>query len=249
MPAAFSLNPSFFAGDPIESASQPPKNRLTIRMQRNGTAVIYNDTLYFDILDSFQVARCVRGSTLNDPAGDWDKTDMGLGPWCDWTGAGFGDGGATDGGAIADGGVSPDGGTTIGLAHPRIRLTSQGYVQASLALLGTCPLNPLTGQGAALVAHSVDGWIEFIDFGNASEPTVDAGDRPPVINTNTGGYRVNFGERLRANFHIVMQDDRVLTALETGTPGGPVPDPLIGATLDGSFDFDFVRGRAAQPFP
>ena len=29
----------------------------------------------------------------------------------------------------------------------------------------------------------------------------------------------------------------------------PIPTPLIGGTLDGYFDFDLERGRAAQPFP
>jgi hypothetical protein len=59
-------------------------------------------------------------------------------------------------------------------------------------------------------------------------------------------FKVNFGERLRANFHVVLQDDRVITAERMGLP---LPSPRFGATLDGRFDLDLVRGRAAQPFP
>ena len=70
--------------------------------------------------------------------------------------------------------------------------------------------------------------------------------RAPILDP---AFKVNFGERLHATFHVVLEDDRVLTAQQTGTPGGPVPDPVIGGTLDGAFDFDLVRGRAAQPFP
>ena len=52
-PADFDLNPTFFAGEPIEDIADGPHiNRLIIRMQRNGNGVEVNDTLYFDIPDS-----------------------------------------------------------------------------------------------------------------------------------------------------------------------------------------------------
>src|SRR3954447_19450217 len=65
MPKDFDLAPSFFAGEPIEDiAGIPPMNRLIISMKHNGNAVEINDTLYFDIRDSAQIARCIRGRTV-----------------------------------------------------------------------------------------------------------------------------------------------------------------------------------------
>ena len=91
-PYAFDLDPTFFAAEPIEDISDgPPMNRLTIRMQRNGNATEINDTLYFDIRDSAQIARCVRGATINGVP-TWDTTsgtldelgqvDPNAPPWC-----------------------------------------------------------------------------------------------------------------------------------------------------------------------
>ena len=69
-------------------------NRLIIRMQRNGNAIEINDTLYFDIPDSLQVARCMRGRTVGGVP-DYDDTThrqltapdatmptMRRAPWC-----------------------------------------------------------------------------------------------------------------------------------------------------------------------
>jgi hypothetical protein len=237
-PVAFQLDPTFFAGDPIEGTQQPPINRLVIRMQRNGSAIQYNDTLTFDLQNSFEIARCVRGRIdPNTGQPDFDTAGLGLGPWCDWSGAGLGvDGGAVDGGTGADGGAPGP--------RARIHLTSQGYAQASLALLASCPLDLLTVVGPAVVGHSFNGWIDFLDFGSAMQSDLAPDARAAV----TPDFKVNFGERLRANFHVELQDDRVLTAMQT-QPGGPVPAPLMGATLDGTFDFDLIRARAAQPFP
>jgi hypothetical protein len=249
-PVQFQLDPTFFAGDPIEGTSVPPINRLVIRMQRNGSAIQYNDTLTFDIQNAYEVARCVRGRI--DPVTgqpDWDVVGQQLGAWCDWSAEGFGiDGGVTDGG-VTDGGVTDAGAPADGGVTPpraRIHLTSQGYVQASLGLLASCPLNLLDVTGPALVGHSVDGWLEFQDFGSAAQP-----DKAPTDRDAFGpakDFKVNFGERLRGTFHVVLEDDRVLTAIQT-EPTGPIPAPLMGATLDGNFDFDLLRARAAQPFP
>ena len=38
-------------------------NEMHIRMQNNGLAIQYADTLFFDVLNSYEVARCVRGAT------------------------------------------------------------------------------------------------------------------------------------------------------------------------------------------
>ncbi len=51
------------------------------------------------------------------------------------------------------------------------------------------------------------------------------------------------GDRLRASFHVVIGDPRFVTAVQYGTT--PPTAPLIGGALDGYFDFDFARGRAA----
>jgi hypothetical protein len=221
-PYNFSLDPIFFAGEPIEDVSMTVhENRLGIRMQRNAGPIEYNDTLAFDIQDSLQVARCVRGATVNG-VGDWDMNDAETsGAWCDWSGAG------SDGGA---------GGAT----RARIQLTPGGYVQASLALLKTCPLE----EGASLVGHSKGGWIEFVDFGGAAQPDLPSDQRTQF--DATADFKVNFGERLRATFHVDLEDDRVIIAPRMGLPP---PSPRIGGTLDGRFDFDLMRGRAAQPFP
>jgi hypothetical protein len=237
MPQPYKLNPTFFAGDPVEAATQPPTNFIGIRMQGNGSAIQYNDVLTFYIQNSYEVARCIRGridSTTG--AEDWDHEGLNLGPWCDWTGTGFSsDGGVSDGGATTGG--------TPGL--PRIRVTSQGYVQASLALLETCPINLVQTSGPALDGHSVDGWIEFSAFGKAAE---QADWAPTARGPISPDFKVNFGDHLEATFHIQFEDHRVLTAMET-QPTGPIPTPRMSATLDGKFDFDLLRARSAQPFP
>jgi hypothetical protein len=75
----FSLNPTFFAGQPIEDVCPPPgncsgphMNRLVIRLQRTGNRIEVNDTLYFDIENAYKVAQCVRGQLVNG-APTWDQ--------------------------------------------------------------------------------------------------------------------------------------------------------------------------------
>jgi hypothetical protein len=252
-PAAFDLHPTFFAGDPIDDPSQVTSvNRLLIRMQRTGQAIEINDTLYFDVENSYEIARCVRGRTLPDGSGDFDMTNMGLGPWCDPLAAGVTDGGAPDAagtldaGAVGDAGAGPipaSCGFRAGLAA--IRITSQGYLQSSLQLLASCPLDVFTATGTSVVGHADVGWIQFLDFGTAAQADRPAAERDPVPTD----FKVNYGERLHATFcNVHMADDRVLSAQQT-QPAGPIPAPLLDGTLNGNFDFDLVRGRAAQPFP
>jgi hypothetical protein len=255
----FSLKPTFFAGEPIEdvcpplmTCSGPHTNRLVIRMQRNGNSIEVNDTLYIDVHNSYEVARCIRGRILNGH-GDWDPrfvtaSDGTLIPglvWCDWNwqdppDAGA-DAGAVDAGApaavAADAG-SPDAApATMAAPHARINITTQDYVRASFAPEYTC-------SEARLVGVALPGsWIEFEDFGSASQPSLDAGARTAVGND----FKVNFGDRLRATrFHLILGDERVQTAIMTREA---IPPTLIDGSLDGLFDFDMERGRAAQPFP
>jgi hypothetical protein len=85
-------------------------------------------------------------------------------------------------------------------------------------------------------------WIEFQNFGSAEESDV----APEMRTGIPSDFVINYGGRLRANFHLVLQDAQVITAVETNQPA---PAPLVGGTLDGYFDFDLERGRAAQAFP
>ena len=145
-----------------------PRTSSTIRMQHNGSAIQYNDFLTFNIQNSYEVARCIRGRVDPDTgAEDWDHVGLNLGPWCDWTRDGVPERRRSHRRRREPRGAPP--------AVPRIRVTSQGYVQASLALLATCPINLLQTSGPALDGHSVDGWIEFTAFGDAADPI----RRPP----------------------------------------------------------------------
>jgi len=252
-PKFYDLQPTFFAGDPTEeigdvSVSQPA-NLLAIRMQRNGNRIEINDLLNFDILNSYEVARCVRGRTLNGVPDWYQRTTTSIfgetptdTPWCDWSGtAQFGDGGASDGGA-SDGGTS-DGGTIADAGdggvrgtHAVIHLTTEDMVRASLMLAFTC-------HQANLIGVSFDGTIEFLDFGSAAQDSITNTDlRDPVPKD----FKINFGDRLRARFHVVLQDQRIAGAIKMMMP---VPTALMGGVIDGYFDFDLARGRGAQPFP
>jgi hypothetical protein len=244
-PKTFTLEPSFFAGEPIEDIASPPENRLVIRMQRNGNRIEVNDTLYFDVQNTFEVARCLRGRVVNGVP-DWDTSG-----WCDWSGTDMSlpcpgaapvDAGPAggDGAAI----LEPDGGVLVGAgAHARIRITYQGLVRSSLAPLSTCPMQMISGSGTQnLTAMAVDGWIDFQDFGGALQADRAPADRDKV----NQDFTAQFGDRLRATFHVVLDDQRKLVAIQDMMP---IPRPEIGGCLDGSFDFDLERGRGAQPFP
>jgi hypothetical protein len=254
MPMAYSLNPSFFAGVPIEDVCPPPgqcsgprMNRLIIRMQRTGTSIQINDVLTFDVLNSLKVAQCVRGRTVGGQP-TWDTREITAAdgspipgvPWCDWNWTGAGVGGP-DGGA--DAGVAPgaaDGGAGAPVPmtqqFARINLTPQDFVTSSLAPLFTC-------VEARSVAVALPGsWILFKSFGTALQT-----DLPPdQRGTLNDDFKVDFGQRLSADFHLVLGDQAVEFAIKTHTS---IPDQRISGSLDGSFDFDLDRGRAAQPFP
>lgn len=225
-PKDFHLSPTFFAGEPIEDiADTNPMNRIIIRMQRNGNATEINDTLYFDIRDSAQIARCLRGRTVNGVP-DWDTTsgmvtpDPMAPPWCE----------------------PPAAGNTL----PRIHLFPFAPVASSFAPLGSChsSMHPPAIVNIAGVAN--DGWIDFQDFGSAeltNQETIAPDERPMVA----PAFQVKYGERLRATFHIDMGDERVAAAKRDKVL--PPPDATIGGVLDGNFDFDLERGRSAQTFP
>jgi len=254
--AAYDLQPTFFAGEPIEDVATGSvhKNRLILRMQSTGLAIQYNDTLYFDIENSYEVARCVRGRTVGGQP-DW-RTEEPLYNqtpivWCDWSASAFTDGGAVDGGinpGQPDAATSLDGGMSTMAQFPRIRITPDTDLRSSLALLSTCPNANVSADGSAIppVPPSVTpgdvSWIEFQDFGSAEQSDL-APEMRSALDTN---FVINYGGRLRANFHLVLQDAQVITAVETNQSAPPA---LVGGTLDGYFDFTLERGRAAQVFP
>jgi hypothetical protein len=257
VPQPYDLQPTFFAGEPIEdlATGSTHRNRLIIRMQGTGLATQYNDTLYFDIENSYEVARCVRGSTMGGTQ-DWKTMEPLYNNqssilWCDWSGHAFTDGGAGDGGinpGSPDAGASLDGGMSVMAQYPRIRITPDTDLRSSLALLSSCPAANVSADASETppVPPSPTpadvSWIEFQNFGSAEQSTLTADMRSPVEST----FVINYGERLHANFHVVLQDAQVITAVETNQPA---PAPLVGGTLDGYFDFDLERGRAAQAFP
>jgi hypothetical protein len=250
-PAGYSLHPTFFAGTPIEDLvqGQGAMNQLEMRMASSGLLQMYTDGLEFDVINSFEVARCLRGRTVNgqpdylvyEPLPLTLATAANPTPttlWCDWTGMAFSDGGAPDAAmpGAPDAGVSLDGGVSTMAAAPRIHLTPYTDVHASMWLYKTCPDGNAAGAG-------VDGWIEFQSFGAAEQSDRPPDQRDPILSN----FVINFGDRLRASFHVVIGDPRYVTAVETGS--APPTAPLIGGTLDGYFDFDLARGRAGQPFP
>jgi hypothetical protein len=238
-PEDFHLDPTFFAGEPIEDiAESSPMNRLIIYMKRSGNAIEINDTLAFDIRDSTEIAKCLRG-----------KTDAGMPTW------------DTSSGAIVNdvNGVPPadqppwceDVGTEPGVA--RIHLVPFGPVAVSLMPLASCHASEAMRPPAFVNITGVarDGWVDFKNFGGAIEEgqaTIAPDDRTAIDdNPLNGGFKVNYDQQLTASFHIEMDDMRVAAAMRDKKL--PPSSPQIGGFLDGSFDFDFQRGRSAQTFP
>ena len=123
MPRIFDLEPRFFAGEPIEDITVAlPANRLLMRIQRNGNRIEVNDTLYIDVQNVYEVARCVRGRIKPDGTPDY-STRMTTSPftnlptttpWCDWSPhPALADGGDASGDAGSDA-SDPDGGDAGG---------------------------------------------------------------------------------------------------------------------------------------
>jgi hypothetical protein len=225
-PIMYDLAPTYFVGEPIEDISDgPPSNRLIIRMQRNGNALEITDTVYFDIPNSRDVAACLRGQTINGVPNGWDNVSTGtvdtLDPaWC-----------------------QPPVPPPDGSGFPRIRLFPFGPVRSSFTPFNTCESSAHPPHITSITGVAADGWIDFLDFGSAEENGLAPDERHDLDKD----FKVDFGQRLYANFHIVMGDDRVVTAERLMVE--PPPAPTIGGTLDGYFDFDLQRGQGAQTFP
>jgi hypothetical protein len=58
----YDLRPEFYAGEPTEDIKEDgSRNRIVIRLQDSGKSLEANDFLQFDVVNSYQVARCLRG--------------------------------------------------------------------------------------------------------------------------------------------------------------------------------------------
>ena len=232
----YTLNPTFFAGEPIEDTSSGfPINRLIIRMQHDGRGIEVNNTLYFDVINSYEVARCIRGGTING-ANDWlpdsavvDYQEVPLAgqtingttipTWCDWS---------------------------AGREYPRIYLHPDGLVRASLVPLGACPIPPrgATTGGQRVTGATQIGWIDFVNFGGVAPA------QPAPRHARAAGDRLHRSssvQQLHANFHV--DADRRAHDHGAKDEQAAAGRRASGGVLDGFFDFDFARGRAAQGFP
>jgi hypothetical protein len=122
---------------------------------------------------------------------------------------------------------------------PRLRVAPNGLVRANLTPNFTCAAQIV---GTAIASEmAADGnwesWIEFGQFGGAAQGRIGR------------EFKIDIDERLQSTrFALTIEDDAVFTAkIDVLRP--PVPDPRIGGTLSGSFDFDMQRGQGAQTFP
>jgi hypothetical protein len=243
--APYDLAPTFFTGLTVDDLKKGPgaMNQLYIDLASSGLLQRYTDGLEFVVQNSYEVARCLRGRTVNGQP-DYLVTEplpLSLGttgtpapttPWCDWTGMAFSDGGRPDAASpgAPDGGTSLDGGMSMPAPAPRIHLTPYTDVHSSLWLFKTCPDG--TDVGVA-----IDGWIQFQSFGSAEQSEL-----PPELRTSVlPDFVINYGDRLQASFHVVIGDPRYVTAVQDGTT--PPTAPLIGGALDGYFDFQLARGQ------
>ena len=233
-PADYNLSPDFFAGEPIDqiaiqnglplSGSEPRMNRISIRLQRSGKQVENTDALFFDVVNSYEVARCVRGRevpVVGQPnQHDYDNR------YCFRA-------------------------STTGPARVRISVES-GIIHSTLSPRSTCTRPAAATADDVLpvngVVQTVDGgawesWIEFADFGSAAQNDRDPTARTPISPT----FRIQLEDRLHASaFSLTLQDEKVVTAQVDLQP--PL-NPDMGGSLTGWFDFKLERGQSAQIFP
>jgi hypothetical protein len=148
----YSLKSEFVAAEPIQDIAIGPKtHRLIIRIQTNGRRREANDVLKFDVPDSREVARCVRGRI--DPQTmmpDFDKDN------CSWPA------GAT----VARLRVAPNG---------LVRVNFTPNFICNVPIVGTAISAPVpTAPGAW------DSWVELKNFGSAAQPDLPPTERQAV---------------------------------------------------------------------
>jgi hypothetical protein len=236
-PVDYNLDPGFFAAEPIEqltqftnggspvSGSQPSMNRITIRLQRSGKQIESNDALFFDVVDSYEVARCVRGreiAVVNQP-NQHDYDDR----YCFRASL-------TGPGRVR---ISVVGGVVHSSLNPRMTCIRPAVATADDAYADD-------GVVQTVADGAWESWIEFSEFGSAAQnDRADPITRTPVSRT----FRIELNQRLYASdFSLTLQDQKVVTAQEALRPP---PNPDIGGSLTGWFDFSMKRGQGAQIFP
>jgi hypothetical protein len=234
-PAPFDLKPSFFAGEPIDDLREHSagtaimSNRLTIRLQRSGKQIEQNDVLTFDVVSSYEVARCVRGRVDSTTGqNDWDEANCYR---------------ASDTGP---------GRMRVQFDSPvRAALTLGATCTANLvasAITAPVPLSYTATPNPVVTDGSWASWVEFQEFGSASQADKAPQDRKAI----DGKFRVQLGDRIYAtSFGLTLVDDQVVNAAIKNLPK---PAANIGGTLGGDpttgrFDFDLERGQGAQFFP
>lgn len=230
-PADYSLNPGFFAGEPIDdltqylSGTQPRMNRITIRLQRSGKQIESNDALFFDVVNLYEVARCVRGREIA-VAGQPNQHDYDD-RYCFRASP-------TGPGRVR---ISVVGGYIHSTLNPRMTCTRPVAATADDAY-------PLNGVVQTVDNGAWKSWIEFTDFGSAAQD----GQPDPTLRTAVGPtFKIDLDQRLNATaFYLTLQDEKVSVAQEQLRPP---PNPDIGGWLSGQFDFDLKRGQGAQIFP
>jgi hypothetical protein len=237
-PALYSLNPDFFAGEPINqltsfptsgspplSGSLPLMNRITIRLQHSGKQVENTDALFFDVVNSYEVARCVRGREIavTGQPNQHDYDDR----YCFRASA---------------------------TGPARVRISEvMGIIHSTLSPRATCtrPVAATADDAFPVngVVQTVDNgawksWVEFAAFGSAAQNE----QADPTARTAIGpDFKIELDQRLYASaFSLTLQDQKVETA-EVALQ--PAPNPDIGGSLTGYFDFDLKRGQGAQIFP
>jgi hypothetical protein len=142
-----------------------------------------------------------------------------------------------------------------------MRVQFDSPVRTALTLKATCtanlvasavsapvPTNYDTTPGPVVTDGSWASWVEFQEFGTASQANKPARERDPI----SPKFRVELGQRIYATlFSLTLVDDQVVNAANNGLPR---PASQVGGTLGGDpttgrFDFDLQRGQGAQFFP
>lgn len=188
LPEPFDLEPTFFAGEPIDDIAPPPKmNRLIIRMQRSGRRRESNDVLAFDIVDTTAVARCVRQRVSVDANGqtqpDYDPS------LC----------------------VATPSGT-------KLRVGTDSVIHASLSLRDTCLKNVVglaISTPRTVEDGTGESWIELTHFGSAAQAGRTPAERDPIGSDFKVdlGERLH-----APGFRLLLEDARVVTARRENEP-------------------------------
>ena len=200
-------------------------NRITIRLQHSGKQIENTDALFFDVVNSYEVARCVRGREIAVPGqpNQHDYDDR----YCFRASA-------------------------TGPARVRISVVI-GIIHSTLSPRATCTrpvaataddVFPVNGVVQTVDNGAWESWVEFADFGSAAQneqadPTARTADQSRVQDR---------AERpvVRLGLLADPAGQKVVTA-EVALQ--PAPNPDIGGSLTGYFDFDLKRGQGAQIFP